>query len=122
MNDDDTGEIALLTCNSDSKPSDSKPSDNDQDWYIDSAASKHMTFDEEVITDSVPISSDVFLGDDATLPAIGQGNAKVKIYDVTRGITTLNLSQVLHVPDLKKNLLSVPAMTKMGAEVLFDNE
>ena len=74
------------------------------------------------MTESVPASRDVFLRDSATLPATGQGNVRVPIYDVSRGITNLKLHEVLYVPGLKKNLLSVPAMTKMGAEVLFDNE
>ena len=113
VNGDD---IALVTCNSDSSPS-----DNDE-WYIDSAASVHMTFDEEGMTDFVPTSRDVFLGDDFTLPATGTGNMRVPIYDASRGVRHLKLHEVLYVPGLKKNLLSVPAMTKMGAEVLFDNE
>ena len=33
----------------------------------------------------------------------------------------LALNKVLYVPEITKNLLSVPAMTQMGAEVLFDN-
>ena len=32
----------------------------------------------------------------------------------------LNLNKVLYVPNLSKNLLSVAAMTQIGAEVLFD--
>ena len=35
---------------------------------------------------------------------------------------TLNLHKVLFVPEIKKNLLSVPAMTQMQAEVTFDEE
>ena len=35
---------------------------------------------------------------------------------------TLNLHKVLFVPEIKKNLLSVPAMTQMQAEVIFDEE
>lgn len=32
----------------------------------------------------------------------------------------LNLNKVLYVPNLSKDLLSIAAMTQMGAEVLFD--
>ena len=34
----------------------------------------------------------------------------------------LNLHKVLFVPELTKNLLSVPAMAVMGAEVRFDGD
>ncbi len=44
----------------------------------------------------------------------------MQCYDGADGIT-LALNKVLYVPEITKNLLSVPAVTQMGAEVLFDN-
>ena len=40
-------------------------------------------------------------------------------YDESNAVE-LTLNKVLYVLNLSKNLLSVPAMTEMGAEVLFD--
>ena len=80
-----------------------------------------MTFDRELLSDFTEERSDVFLGDDGVLPGIGKGVARVPVYDVS-GVTNLTLHDVLYVPDLKKNLFSVPAVTKRGAVVQFDHE
>ena len=42
-------------------------------------------------------------------------------YDESNAVK-LTLKKVLYVPNLSKNLLSVPAMTQIGPEVLFDEE
>lgn len=44
---------------------------------------------------------------------------KLSCYDESNAVE-LTLRKVLSMPNLSKNLLSVPAMTQMGAEVLFD--
>lgn len=41
------------------------------------------------------------------------------VTDVNGDIQHITLNNVLHLPDLEKNLLSVHAMTKLGASVKF---
>jgi hypothetical protein len=80
-----------------------------------------MTFDESIIGNYIDEPSDVFLGDDGVVPSIGRGTVAVSVFEDSK-VTKMKLDNVLHVPELKKNLLSVPAMTAKGAVVHFDNE
>ena len=49
-----------------------------------------------------------------------KGKVKLQCRDEP-GVVTLVLNKVLYVPHITKNLLSVSAMTQMGAEVLFND-
>lgn len=93
------------------------------DWFIDSAASKHMASSRDSMIDYVEynIPTQIYLGDDSTILAKGEGTVKLDIFEGDK-TSRLSLGKVLYVPDLSKNLLSVNAMTQTGAEVYFDNE
>ena len=90
-------------------------------WYIDSGATKHMTFEKDLIVDFYEYEqpSKIYLGDNRAIEAFGEGKVNLSCYDESNAVE-LTLNKVLYVPSLSKNLLSVPAMTQMGAEVLFD--
>ncbi len=91
-------------------------------WYIDSAATKHMTHNKNLLVDYVKYDTptEIYLGDNAVIHAEGEGMVKLP----TGGDTSccLDLHKVLYVPKLAKNLLSVPTMASMEAEVHFDKE
>ena len=93
------------------------------EWFIDSAASSHMTYDKDILMDftSYGQPSQVFLGDNTAISATGEGKVRLPTYDDAEDVY-LALNKVLFVPKLAKNLLSVRAMTNMGAEVTFDKE
>ena len=93
----------------------------DNHWYIDSGATKHMTHQRDLITDFIEYKqpSRIYLGDKGVVKACGEGKVKLQCYDGSDDVT-LTLNKVLYVPEITNNLLSVPAMTQMGAEVLFD--
>ena len=97
---------------------------NGTEWFIDSAASKHMTSDKALIQDfskyKEPI--EIFLGDNSIILAEGEGTVQLPLYECDQDVTHLTLYKVLYVPDLSKNLVSVTAMTKTGAEVYFDDK
>ena len=115
-------DLALMTSNF----SDSNDNSAD-DWFIDSAASRHMTYDRSSLSDFVEETSNVFLGDDMNLPAVGRGNVIIPVYENSK-VTNLKLQNVLYVPGLKKNLVSVGAMVlnkdddNDKAVVYFDDE
>ena len=90
-------------------------------WYIDSGATKHMTFEKDLIVDFYEYEqpSKIYLGDNRAIKAFGEGKVNLSCYDESHAVA-LTLNKVLYVPNLSKNLLSVPAMTQMGADVLFD--
>ena len=87
------------------------------EWYIDSGASKHMTNNIEILTDINYYNnpSPVYLGDESVVFAHGEGQSRVRM---ANGVC-LALKNVLFVPKLVKNLLSVRAMTNQGAQVRF---
>ena len=90
-------------------------------WYIDSGATKHMTFEKDLIVDFYEYEqpSKIYLGDNRAIEAFGEEKVNLSCYDESNAVE-LTLNKVLYLPSLSKNLLSVPAMTQMGAEVLFD--
>ena len=64
--------------------------------------------------------SKVNLGDDRTILALGKGTYNL-VADLGNGSTqNIALKEVLYLPDLKKNLLSVQAMAKLDASIQFD--
>jgi hypothetical protein len=80
-------------------------------WYIDSGASCHMTGVREHLIDLTQIGDvEVVLGDDRVVKAVGCG---------TVSFQRESLTEVLYVPGLKKNLVSVSAIEERGFEVLF---
>ena len=91
-------------------------------WYIDSGASQHMSCKKDWMQNysEFPIPEKVRLGDNRTVEAFGTGNVwlKVKCGDA---YTPAELSNVLYVPSLAKNLFSVSAVTKKGLTMIFDD-
>ena len=86
-------------------------------WLIDNGASKHMTgykgsFSELVQKDS---PHKVKLGDDYQYPIKGVGETSYKL-DSRK---PLKIKNVLYVPGLKKNLLSIQALEENGFKVTF---
>ena len=90
-------------------------------WFIDSAATKHMTYDRQGIENYVEYKepTKIYLGNDTVILAHGEGNVHLTTCNPPN--VSLDLHKVLYVPNLTKNLLSVPAMALMGAEVKFDS-
>ena len=94
------------------------------EWFIDSAATKHMTNNKSILENYVQYQEpkSIYLGDSTVILAHGEGKVKLLTGNSTREIV-LDLHQVLFVPKLTKNLLlSVPAMASMGAEIYFDKD
>ena len=89
------------------------------EWYIDSGATNHMTYDVDMLTDVVyhEKPTPVFLGDKSIVLSYAVG--KLRLKTACPNGTCLAMSHVLFVPKLVKNLLSVRAMTRLGAEVRF---
>ena len=87
------------------------------DWIVDSGASKHMTGYEESFVNMPEHESPhkVKLVDDYQYPIKGSGEASYKL-DSRK---SLKMKDVLYVPGLKKNLLSISALDAKGTRVAF---
>ncbi|KAE8715770.1 hypothetical protein F3Y22_tig00110160pilonHSYRG00432 [Hibiscus syriacus] len=80
-------------------------------WILDSGCSYHITPNREWFSTYRSVNSgSVYLGDDRCCNIVGIGDVRIKMYDGS--IRTL--SGVRHVPDLKKNLISLDTLHKNG--------
>jgi CRISPR/Cas system CSM-associated protein Csm5 (group 7 of RAMP superfamily) len=77
----------------------------DDMWIIDSKASRHMTGDQARLSNlnERKTSYKVELGDKTTYPVEGFGQASIKM----KIDNYVHLSNVLYVPGLEKNLVSI---------------
>jgi hypothetical protein len=89
----------------------------DDIWIIDSGASRHMTGDQARLSNlnERKTSYKVELGDRSTYPVEGFGQASVKLES---GIH-VHLSNVLYVPGLEKNLVSISCLEDKGNRIAF---
>ena len=80
----------------------------DTEWTLDIRASNHMTGNVNMLKNKRP-----YLGTDSVLIGDGTSLAIKSVGDalVTNGTQVLPLNNVLHVPHLKRNLLSISQLT-----------
>jgi hypothetical protein len=88
-------------------------------WYVDSGASRHMTSAWELFSSLTEQDSrvQVELGDDAKYPVAGVGTIPFQL----QSGNSLDFDDVLFVPGLRKNLLSVSVMEDKGFAIEFKN-
>lgn len=90
-------------------------------WVVDSGATKHICGNKDVFTSYTHVGVEeehVYLGDSRTTPVLGKGKVLLKL---TSG-KTLALTNVLHVPTIRTNLISVALLGKSGIKVVFDSD
>ncbi|GAU47270.1 hypothetical protein TSUD_280930 [Trifolium subterraneum] len=89
-------------------------------WVVDSGATRHICANKAAFTSYTCVGDDedqVYLGDSRTAAVNGKGKVNLKL---TSG-KTLALSDVLHVPTIRTNLISVALLNKVGVKVSFSN-
>jgi len=86
-------------------------------WYIDSGATSHMASDREFFTLSYKeIKDKVTVADGKEVIVLGIGSGVITSQENKRTIT---LKNVLHIPKLSGNLISVKRITESGFKVQF---
>lgn len=84
-------------------------------WYIDSGATAHMTSQHDLITDMQSSESAfVTVANNTSLKVQGKGVVKLALTHAN-----VKVDNVLYVPELCANLLSVSAMMKKGLRIEF---
>ncbi|KAJ0169236.1 hypothetical protein K1T71_015266 [Dendrolimus kikuchii] len=96
---------------------------NDSSWYIDSGASMHMTMNKDWIYDEkMPPIDNIKVANNKVLKVASCGKVNLNIIQ-PKGITsTIQVNDVLYIPELSTNLLSVSQMIKNQCKVEFDNK
>ena len=89
-------------------------------WYLDSGVSFHMTGDKELFSDleEKDLQMHIEMGDDGQYSETG-------IETITFERESNNpflLKNVMHVPGLKKNLVSIAMLEDRGYDVVFSEE
>ena len=89
-------------------------------WYLDSGATMHMAYKRDIFKNYTKLDKPrtVKMGDHNIQRGIGIGDIQVNMKHGKFGI----LSKVLHVPGLKKNLLSISKISDLGFTVNFNQE
>ncbi|SOV05994.1 uncharacterized protein UDID_19246 [Ustilago sp. UG-2017a] len=84
-------------------------------WIVDSGATHHMVNDERMLLTSMNKVSQISTAGDERLQVKAIGDASLRV-----GEATIQLLDVLYVPKLNANLLSVQGLIENGARVIFD--
>ncbi|KAK4383188.1 hypothetical protein Sango_2800800 [Sesamum angolense] len=92
--------------------------DNPREWWIDTGATRHICSDKDIFSTFTPINGrKLFMENSATSSIVGTDNVVLKM---TSG-KELTLIDVLHVPDIRKNLVSGSLLVKIGFRLVFES-
>ncbi|GKV26776.1 hypothetical protein SLEP1_g36011 [Rubroshorea leprosula] len=80
-----------------------------EEWILNSGCSFHVCPRRDWFETYKLATSTMALGDDTMLPIVGIGNIRIKMYD-----GMVRTFEVRHVPDLKKNLISMSELDFKG--------
>ncbi|KAK9724038.1 hypothetical protein RND81_05G043600 [Saponaria officinalis] len=88
-------------------------------WWIDSGATNHVCKDRLWFKDYEPVKdgSVLYMGKESTSPIIGRGTVVLEFS--SRNI--IKLCNVLHVPGIRKNLISSSCLCKFGYKQVYES-
>ena len=93
---------------------------NSKNWMVDSSATRHICANKYAFTSYTLVRDDkkvVYLSDSHTAQVLGKGKIMLKL---TSG-KTLAMNEVLHVPNIRANLVSIALLRKVGVKVSFES-
>ena len=95
---------------------------NSKTWIVDSGATCHMCSNKALLEDFVEFDEtvDVMLGDGKVLHATGSGTVSVHTVLANGKLQECILHNVLLVPNLSYNLISVSKVTEAGKSISFE--
>ncbi|TYK03675.1 pol polyprotein [Cucumis melo var. makuwa] len=90
---------------------------NSKEWWVDTGVTHHICTNKNMFTSYVSVSNgeQLFMGNFSMSKVEGQGKVILKM---TSG-KELTLNNVLHVPDIRKNLVSGSLLSKNGFKLVF---
>ncbi|CAA0819637.1 Unknown protein, partial [Striga hermonthica] len=91
--------------------------DNLRAWYIDTGATRHVCSDKGLFSEYTPSNGrKLHMGNSSSSDVAGVGIVVLKL---TSG-KELKLKDVLHVPDIRKNLVSGSLLVEHGFKLVFE--
>ncbi|HEX4706357.1 MAG TPA: reverse transcriptase domain-containing protein, partial [Candidatus Udaeobacter sp.] len=90
------------------------------DWIMDSGATRSMSSNREWFSHYTPFANpiNIVLGDNSTIQGLGTGRIAVEMHAGRKWHHAV-LQNVLHVPEIHGNLLSVSQLLRHGADIRF---
>ena len=92
-------------------------SSNTKEWWVDTGATRHVCSNKKMFSSYQTIDNgeQIFMGNSSSSKVEGQGKVVLKM---TSG-KELTLNDVLHVPEIRKNLVSGSLLSKKGFKLVF---
>ena len=90
-----------------------------KEWVVNSACTKHIGAFKEEFSFYTPMAEGiecVYVGNNRSVSVSGKGKVLLK----PTSSKTLSLNNVLHIPHLRYNLISVHLLGKASIKILFD--
>ncbi|CAF4947657.1 unnamed protein product [Pieris macdunnoughi] len=96
---------------------------NKDDWYIDSGASTHMTSCRENLLEvrKVHDMKEIIVANNMTVPVVCAGNTQITTL-VNNSQFDIKVNNILYIPNLTTNLLSVSQLIAKGNKVIFKSD
>ncbi|KAK9052408.1 hypothetical protein SSX86_029037 [Deinandra increscens subsp. villosa] len=93
---------------------------NTKEWWVDTGATRHVCADKNLFNTFKEVTNGekLFMGNSATAEVKGEGNVILKM---TSG-KELTLTNVLYVPEIRKNLVSGWLLNKFGFKMVFESD
>ena len=93
---------------------------NGREWFVDTGATRHICAEKSMFStyNKVTTGDQLFMGNSSTSCVEGKGNVVLKL---TSG-KELTLTNVLHVPEIRKNLISGSLLSKNGFRLVFESD
>ena len=94
---------------------------NMKDWIVNSRATRHIYDNRSAFTSYTTMKEEeeqAFIDDSRSSPMIGKGKVILKL---TYG-KVFALNDVLHVPDIRWNLVSVSLLGKAEVKIMFESD
>ena len=90
---------------------------NPKEWWIDTGATRHICANRSMFSSYTTMGGDekLYMGNSSTSKVEGVGNIALKM----TSRKTVTLINVLHVPDVRKNLVSGSLLSKNGFKLVF---
>lgn len=97
-------------------PTANKCTNYNNEWFIDSGASSHMSPYKFQMKQKTIENTEVSTANNSRLQILGMGDTRIKTNE-----TSVDVADILYVPKLTVNLLSVYKIVCNGNKVVFDN-
>ncbi|GJW22064.1 retrovirus-related pol polyprotein from transposon TNT 1-94 [Tanacetum coccineum] len=93
---------------------------NHGDWWIDTGATRHVCADKSMFHSfrAVDNGQKLYMGNSATADIKGEGDVVLKMTSEKE----LKLTNVLYVPEIRKNLVSGWLLNKFGFRLVFESD